>query len=264
MPPKNPLIGAPPAEVPLKKAPLVRVITQIRFPAIASVEKSSFIAPLQEGIKHDYPIMRPEVSQGLFVEKGVAETRSNTIWRFFDQKEIWRASLGQNFLALETRDYTSRKDFIDRLRKLLTAFNTHVGTEMVDRLGLRYVDRVTEKDFQHLPSMIRHDILGNLEGIPSSIIRHSIRESLFIIGEESGEMLTRWGYLPPQATVDPTSIEPIDERSWLLDIDAFVPNTRPFDIEVLLRQTQKLGERIYSFFRWAVTDEFLDRYGGKP
>lgn len=261
---KSPLIGGSPAEVPLEKAPLVRVITQIRFPAIVSMEKNDFIAPFQESIRHDYPIMRSEVSQGLFFAKGVAEPRSSTIWRFFDQKEVWRASLGQNFLALETKEYTSRKDFIDRLLKLLMAFNTQIGTEMVDRLGVRYVDRVTEKDFQHLPSMVRPDVLGVLSGIPSETMRHSITESLFVIGEESGELLARWGFLPPQATVDPNSIEPIDERSWLLDIDAFVANTRPFDIETLLLQTQKLAERIYSFFRWAVTDEFLKRYGGKP
>ncbi len=264
MPTKNPLVGGPPAEVTLRKAPLVRVISQIRFPSIASLEKSSFIAPFQENIRHDYPIMRPEVSQGLFIENGIAEPRSNTIWRFFDQKEIWRASLGQNFLAIETKEYTSRKDFLDRLLKLLTAFNTQIGTEIVDRLGVRYVDRVTEKDFQHLPSMIRPDLLGDFGDIPSATVRHSIRESLFTLDEESGEMLTRWGYLPPHATVDPTSIEPINERSWLLDIDAFVAKPTPFDIEVLLLQSQKLAERIYSFFRWAATDEFLKRYGGKP
>jgi len=263
MPLKNPLAGAPPAEVPLEKAPLVRVITQLRFPTIASLEKSSFIAPFQESIRHDYPIMRQEVSKGLFFEKGIAEPRSNAIWRFWDHKEIWRVSLGQNFLALETKEYTSRKDLITRLLKLMTAFNTHIGTEVVDRLGVRYVDRIIEKDFQYLSSMIRPDILGTLDGILPSSIRHSIRESLFVISEEGGEMLARWGYLPPQATVDPTLIEPINERSWLLDIDAYVAKTTPFEIEVLLLQTQKLAERIYSFFRWAVKDEFLKRYGGK-
>jgi uncharacterized protein (TIGR04255 family) len=262
MPPKNPLTGPPPAEVPLKDAPLARVITQIRFPTIASMEKSSFIAPFQESIRHDYPIMRQEVSTGLFLEKGVAEQRSNTVWRFLDHKEIWRVSLGQNFLALETKEYTSRKDLITRLLKLLTAFNTHIGTEVVDRIGVRYVDRIIEKDFSYLPSMIRPEILGTLEGIPPSSIRHSIKESLFVISEEGGEMLTRWGHLPPQSTVDPTLIEPINERSWLLDIDAYVVKTTPFETEALLLQTQKLAERIYSFFRWAVKDEFLKRYGG--
>jgi len=261
---KNPLIGGPPAEVSLEKAPLVRVITQIRFPEIVSVEKNDFIAPFQESIRHDYPIMRREPGQGLIFSKGIVEPRANTIWRFSDQGDVWRASIGQNFLALETMKYTSRRDFKDRLLKLLTAFNVHIGTEMIDRLGVRYVDRVTEKDFQHLQSMVRPDVLGTLGDIPASSIRHSIREDLFVIEEESGELLVRRGFLPPQATVDPILIEPIDERSWLLDIDAFVSNTRPFNIENLLLQNQKLAERIYSFFRWVVTDEFLKRYGGEP
>ena len=43
----NPLVGSPPAEVPLTDPPLVRVIAQVRFPTILSVENAEFIAPFQ-------------------------------------------------------------------------------------------------------------------------------------------------------------------------------------------------------------------------
>ena len=39
----TPLTGPPPPEVPLTDPPLVRVIAQVRFPLIASVEKRDFI-----------------------------------------------------------------------------------------------------------------------------------------------------------------------------------------------------------------------------
>ena len=45
---ENPLTGSPPPEVPLANAPLIRVIAQVRFPLIASVENRSFVAPFQE------------------------------------------------------------------------------------------------------------------------------------------------------------------------------------------------------------------------
>jgi hypothetical protein len=47
----TPLTGPPPAEVPLTDPPLVRVIAQVRFPLIASVEKREFIAPFQEAFR---------------------------------------------------------------------------------------------------------------------------------------------------------------------------------------------------------------------
>jgi uncharacterized protein (TIGR04255 family) len=70
--------------------------------------------------------------------------------------------------------------------------------------------------------------------------------------------------VPAQGTVDPAAVDAIDEPSWLLDIDAFQAETRALDVEAAVRQARGLAERIYSVFRWAVTDEFLRRYGGQP
>ena len=55
----TPLEGPPPPEVPLADSPLVRVIAQVRFPLIASVEKRDFIAPFQEAIRKNCPEHAP-------------------------------------------------------------------------------------------------------------------------------------------------------------------------------------------------------------
>ncbi|MGD8207441.1 MAG: TIGR04255 family protein, partial [Thiohalocapsa sp.] len=62
---ETPLTGPPPAEVPLSDAPLVRVIAQVRFPLVASVEKGDFIAPFQEAIRAEYPVLRPEQNRSV-------------------------------------------------------------------------------------------------------------------------------------------------------------------------------------------------------
>lgn len=55
MPAFNPF-GAPgPDEVPLERAPLVRVIAQLRFPPIVSLGRADFIGPFQEAIRSRYP-----------------------------------------------------------------------------------------------------------------------------------------------------------------------------------------------------------------
>jgi uncharacterized protein (TIGR04255 family) len=74
----------------------------------------------------------------------------------------------------------------------------------------------------------------------------------------------RWGLLPPGGTVDPGAVEAIPEASWLLDIDVFQTKTRPLHVDDIVEQARGFAERIYSIFRWAVTDEFLRRYGGEP
>ena len=70
------------------------------------------------------------------------------------------------------------------------------------------------------------------------------------------------GRPPARSTVDPAAVDPVDEPSWILDIDAFLEETSAFDVEMIGSRTRALAERIYSFFRWVVTDEFHRRYGG--
>jgi uncharacterized protein (TIGR04255 family) len=77
-------------------------------------------------------------------------------------------------------------------------------------------------------------------------------------------MLTRWGHLPPGVTTDPAAIEPVDEPSWILDLDVFTDDSAPFAVDAVLADAQRFADRVYTFFRWAVTNDFLRRYGGEP
>lgn len=42
----------------------------------------------------------------------------------------------------------------------------------------------------------------------------------------------------------------------------FTASPRPFSVDQLAESAGRFAERLYTFFRWAVTDEFLRRYGG--
>src|SRR5262249_53345171 len=114
---EDPLVAPPPAEVPLANAPLVRVIAQVRFPLVVAVEQREFIAPFQEAVRAKYPVLRQEQTQGVLLSPaGVASVPAQTAWRFSDIEGHWRVSLTPDFLALETTSYTSRSDFLSRLR----------------------------------------------------------------------------------------------------------------------------------------------------
>ena len=76
-------------------------------------------------------------------------------------------------------------------------------------------------------------------------------------------MLARWGLLPPGGTVDPAAIEPIEEPSWILDLDTSSSEPSPFEPASILSDARAYAERTYCFFRWVVTVEFLRLFGGK-
>lgn len=260
-----PLLGPPPAEVPLPDAPLVRVIAQVRFPLIASVERREFIAAFQEAIRREYPVLRPEQSRGVTLSaEGVTDARKSTIWRFHDRSGHWRATLAMDFVAIETTQYSSRDDFLERFRRLLVALESHIDPQVIERVGVRYIDRVVGDVPGLLPKLVRPEV-GGILGTPlADHARHSIVENVFDLPDGAGRLTARWGLVPPRGTVDPAAVDAIDEPSWLLDVDAFRAGTTDFDVDAVVSEARRFAERIYALFRWVVTDEFLRRYGGQP
>ena len=257
--------GPPPTEIPLDAAPLVRVIAQVRYPLIASVETAGFIGPFQEAIRDEYPVLRPEKSRNVVLgPEGVISTRSDVSWRFHDESKTWRVTLAPGFLAIETWRYKSRGDFLDRLRRVLTELHTHVNPRTVDRLGVRYIDRVVGTNLRALSQLVRPEVAGILATPVAEDAQELVAQALFRLPAGEGQLRARWGSLPPRSTVDPAAVDPIDEPSWILDLDAFQQEIGAFDVEGIGSRARTLAERIYSVFRWVVTDEFHRRYGGQP
>lgn len=265
---QGPLTGSPPEEVALLDPPLIRVLAQVRFPLIASIESQDFIGAFQEAIRRDYPVLRPERSQSVVLgPAGVQEARTSVLWRFNDPRSGWRVTLAPDFVALETSRYSSRDDFMERFESALGALVASVEPAEVDRLGVRYLDRLVGEDLRDLHNLVRREVGGILATELRDRTHQAFTECLFEIPDEAGMLRARWGMLPSGATIDPSAVEPIDERSWLLDIDAYRASEGDgpsFDIEAIVADARAFAARIYSVFRWVVTDEFLRRFGGQP
>ena len=259
----DPFVAKPPLEVPLKDAPLVRVIAQLRFPEILSVEQRDFVAPFQEAIRLTYSVLRQENTQGIMLSLGgAAPAKPQVAWRFSDTGGQWRVSLTPEFLALETTKYVSRADFFGRLKSLAEALDDHIKPSQIDRLGVRYIDRITGDAVDDIAKLVRAEVRGITGTIAATHAVHALSESMFELPD--ARVLARWGCLPPGATVDPAAIEPANEKSWILDLDMFSAAPMPFVVDRVVAEAQRYAGRIYTIFRWAVTDDFLVRYGGKP
>lgn len=251
----NPLIEQPPSEVPLKNAPLIRVLAQVRFPPILKIEDSISVAPFQEAIREKYPILQSD--------QGIVSSEPQKIWRFADVGGNWRVSLTRDFVALETDTYLSRSDFLERWENVLEAVDEHINPKIVERFGLRYIDRLVELDTKYITRFVRPEVAGILSAEFGEYVHQAISEYIFSLPEGQGQLLARWGLLPPNTTIDPTAVEPIAQPSWILDLDTSFWNKREFSVKLIMSEAQRFAERIYTFFRWAVTDEFLRHFGGE-
>ena len=260
--PANPLTDPSPSEVPLKNAPLVRVIAQVKFAEMLSVENPEVVARFQEAISRTYTALTRETGINIIGPfPGIQSPHPMTHWRFADHAVNWqwRASLTSQFVTLEVVNYTSRREFFERLETLLEAVAAYIKPTIVVRLGVRYINRITGQELQDASLLVRPEIAGVVGTNMATSVNLSVSETVFEIGTQ--RMTARWGMLPANVTMDPAAIEPIQERCFLLDLDVFEEAAASFDAHEIAMRGRQFAQRSYTFFRWAVTDEFLRRFG---
>jgi len=265
----RPLTGPPPAEIPLPRAPLVRVIAQVRFPTILAIRNPDKTAGFQDAIRKTYPTLTEDrVHHVVVAPGGEPEVREVLIWRFADRerKPTWRVSLGVDFMALETTAYVSRADFLDRFRNVAAGLEKTFAPSAVNRLGLRYIDRIQGEAIDRIDELVRPAALGisgsgdASSGALAGALVHMLTDAQFVADE--GVIRARWGSLPRNATHDPDALEPIGDPSWILDLDMFAEERREFTGESLCDAAGSFAKRVYAVFRDMVTEEFLKHYGG--
>jgi uncharacterized protein (TIGR04255 family) len=259
--------GPPVPEVPLPRSPLAFVVAQVRFERVASIGSEDFIAGFQETIRGVYPVMGREQQAGILVGPGgqIATAESGHFWRFDERPEGWQVTLAPDFLALATSRYTRRSDFLDRLTAVLAAAQKELRVRFCERIGVRYVDRVTDSALlARLTELLRPEVLGTVAtptGDGAELV-HAFSDTTYHL-PDGLNLHGRWGVLPEMATFDP-AIVPVQARSWVLDLDAFTREPMPFEPVAIGAKAEAACERIYRFFRWAVDDAFLVAHGGQP
>lgn len=253
--------GEIPERIPLDPDPLVRVVAQVRFAPVLSVQEQSFVAPFQEAIRNAFPLVEKETQQQVAPgARGELQLAESVLWRFSDADHNWQVTLSENFVSLDCGDYSDREDFLSRLTDTLDAVGDHVRPVLTSRVGVRYTDRLTEPhQLEQLPDFVRPELLGlaNAE-LGDGRVTSELTQAEF--STDNMTLRGRWGHLPPDATHD-ASIESVAGPSWILDLDAYTAVTAPFDPRACAAEAERYAGIVYGFFRWAVSDEFLVAHG---
>jgi uncharacterized protein (TIGR04255 family) len=238
------------------------VLAQLRFPAQPQFDHRATVAAFFERVAHVYPVVREERVLGITFQpvplgepSKAVEPKAWTLWRLSDVSNAWRLSLSRDFLTLDTSAYVSHGDFVERWGMILEAFHAALKIPVVDRFGLRYVDRLRQPALSHLKTLIRSEMLGVLGVFAGDKLLQSYSESIFDL--PAGRLVARWGQLPANVTYDPGTISQVAESSWVLDLDMFREATRSFEPREITEEANTYAQSIYAFFRWAVRPEFL-------
>lgn len=243
-------------EVPLEGGPLKQVVTQIQHSQTAELVSEAGEAAIAAELL-EYPVRRRINNIGVSPTGQTVEQIGRTL---SDVAGSWVVTLTENSISLQTTDYSSRDDFCSRAQSIFDAVQRVAPPPVVDRVGLRYINRIEESDFGKLDDYLnpRLMVLANATG-DGMTLRHSISESLIEL-EPDDQLQIRTGMLPPGAAFTP-GVEGSEGVSWTLDMDVF-SGASPiyFQPDGLVRLLRRYSEHAYSFFRWATTESLHDRY----
>lgn len=266
---RDPFLESAVEEVHLEATPLQSVLFQATFPkAVASLKIPTFRERLTESLAKEYPYAEEQPIFQVVIRPGQAAAPAPTnssAYVMTDDTQTWTLNVADDNLSLATTAYTDREDFLQRSRRVFDAVALHAAPPAISRLGLRYINRISgdsaiEKFVPTLNSAVRsvRDIVSQST---SGSIQHLLTD-LSYLWPEGKRLQARWGQLPPLAVHDGLLV-PLNETSWILDIDAVIERPMTFSPEELENSLRDLSERSYRLFRWVFTDDALKQFGSR-
>lgn len=247
-------------EVQLKTNPLVVVVCQVSFESVLAINDQSELSKFQKMISDKYPVFKSELADvhTFDILKKTLTSNPQTISKFLDKEENWRVTLSKEAISLEAFSYISRSDFKDRFQAILLAFEKVFQPKLINRIGVRYVNRLTEAALKKVETLVNPSLLTVYKSELIKYLNSNISEAFFTF--ENRNLLARWGLLPAHSTIDPNMVKPIPDTSWILDIDSSNSNRIEWSSKHIIDEIKALKELNYGFFRWSTTQNFLDHY----
>lgn len=255
-------------EVPLAHAPLDKVIVQVQFsrtPQLITDEADNVLA---EHLGR-YPVRRREINGGFLVQVNgqplpMVPPTPSTVLSYAAADGRWTVSIAETSASIESTEYDNRDDFCLRARELFSAIAAIALPPVVDRVGLRYINRLRGENLGRLADLVIPELRALHGAVDDTMqLHHSVTDTVLLVGENQN-LQVRSGYLPPGAGFDP-ALPPVSEPSWLLDMDVSTSTGGfAFDAEELTERLRAYAETAHSFFRFATTEEFLRLHKGAP
>lgn len=245
----------------LPRSPLELVVFQVRFDRHVAISDGRTATRLQqaladraEGFDQISEVTAGEINVAVGpAGQAVNEARS-TGWRFGGATTA--AVLMPDHLALETSAYTTWEDFAPVLAAIVDATAEVVDPALEQRIGLRYVDRITELSLKtplDWSRYIREELLGPIRH--PQLGPHVLSAHQQVVVDLDGEARCGLRHGP----LENTATNAVD---YVLDFDIFRQGGRPFDPDSIKDTAESFHTWALQLFHATVTDELLEYLRG--
>jgi uncharacterized protein (TIGR04255 family) len=263
----RPFTGDTDRRITLTRAPLALVLVQVRWPEHGRLLRDFKSIALTFGeTLDDFPLYRELHEQGIQITpEGVQTIQGERSFQWRSLDNIWTVHLTQTSMSLFCLPHVNYRfsEVTERLRVLLNLLSSILEIRLIDRIGVRYVNRLTNVETHAaLPEIFDGAILGmsQLSVRPTARLVSTLSQAVYSV--EGATLQVRSGYLAPGETMD-QAIAPVDNVSWVLDMDAFDNVQRMFDIENVEQVVGRLADTVYDFFKLVMQQDAETRLEGQ-
>jgi uncharacterized protein (TIGR04255 family) len=247
----------------LTETPLALVLCQVRWPQFASLQTDDQLrelAPIISQSMPDYPLVsESRTINYLITPEGMTHTEAGSVCQWVSLDEAWHISLSRQFLSLYTTQYNTYGDMDLRLRATLKTLRETVGVRLINRVGVRYVNRLSsEEDMTNLKSILKPELLG-YSALELPYLQSSTNQATYHV--DDAVLQVRSGFLQPNQTVDP-AIESLPNQSWVLDLDASQEVRQVLDVDAVAQLASRMSDLAYDYFKAVAAEGLKNREVG--
>src|SRR5258706_10615035 len=138
----------------LERAPLVLVLTQVRFSPVLSM--GEFVPKIQESLrKGGFPKFLVQESEQIQLGP---EIKSSTVkhWFFGNPDSTANVVLGADSVAYEVSKYSTFEQFTETLQVVLRLLADVVSVDLAETVGLRYVNYLRDTSGLRITDLVAH------------------------------------------------------------------------------------------------------------
>jgi len=257
----RPFTGDSDTSVRLGIEPLVLVLCQVRWPSLTPLDSEEKLreAASRFGEAMDgYPLVSQAKSINYVITpEGVTASETGSVHQWGTVDGAWHVSLSNNYVSLYSTQYEGYDDLKTRLSAVLESLRDVLKLPLVDRVGMRYVNRLSaEQDIKNLRSLVRPEVLG-LRALDSSHLLNSTNLATYNV--DGALLQVRSGMLAPDQTVDPV-IASVPGESWVLDLDASQEVRQSLDVDEVAKLASRMSDIAYDYFKSIATESFISRF----
>lgn len=266
----------------LKNAPLVHVLAQVLFPPLphwAERRPALKKALYDAGFIRTGTVQTTDVLVSVAAGKPQIEHRSAEQDRFIDADEHQAVTCGDGGMILQSTNYHSFGSFLQLFERALQALEETIDIAVVDRIGLRYIDRIQISSGERFGDYVHHGLLGfpfadssqlgvSRGGFSTESVGLTAQGALAI----RSAILAPGQLTPPDLDISglriPLKVE-TGQVGLMVDFDHYSvfagPTGMPplrFSVDGVNRHVEALHSTVKDAFLAIVTERAIERWGG--